>query len=61
MSSMWTGGSPGNAQSDDDGAIDWICCDGCNKWCHALCTGVCDIHESDDWLCLACSDSWVEC
>lgn len=28
---MWTGGSPGNAQSDDDGAIDWICCDGCTS------------------------------
>ena len=28
----------------DDGAIDWICCDGCNKWCHALCSGISDIH-----------------
>ena len=50
---------PGNVPSDANGAIDWICCDGCNKWCHALCSGVhvFDIHESDDWLCLACSDN----
>ena len=52
---------PGNVQADDDGAIDWIFRDGCNKWCHALCSGVTDIHESVDWLCLACSDNWVEC
>ena len=51
----------GTVQSDDDGPIDWTCCDGCNKWCHAMCSGISDVHESDDWLRLACSDNWVEC
>ena len=32
---------PGNVQADDDGAIDWICCDGCNKWCRTLCSVPC--------------------
>lgn len=51
---------PGTFQTEDDGdVVDWICCDGCNKWCHAFCSGMPDISESDDWLCLACSDNWV--
>jgi len=32
--------------------IAWICCYGCNDCCHALCSGMSDISESDDWLCL---------
>lgn len=51
---------PGTFQAEDDGdVIDWICCDGCNEWCHALCSGISDISESDDWLCISCSDHWV--
>ena len=49
--------NPLGTVESDDGAIDWICCDGCNKWCHALCSGISDIHLSGDWLCLACSDN----
>ena len=37
----------------------WICCDGCNKWCHACCAGVpeTDVLQIPGWLCLACSEN----
>ena len=54
------GDPPGTVQAEDDGSgTEWICCDGCNEWCHALRNGISDISERDDWLCLTCSEQWV--
>ena len=53
--------NPPETQGDnDDDDIMWVCCDGCNNWCHAICPGVLetDLSHLENWLCLACSESW---
>jgi hypothetical protein len=33
--------NPPEAQdNNDDDDITWVCCDGCNNWCHAICSGI---------------------
>ena len=33
--------NPPETQDDnDDDDIMWICCDGCNNWCHAICSSI---------------------
>ena len=51
---------PGTLDDSGDVEVLWICCDGCNKWCHAFCSGIpdSDISHMAHWLCLSCCESW---
>lgn len=42
---------PDHSSSD----VDWVCCDGCFKWCHTFCCGSLASELSEDsWLCFSC-------
>ena len=38
--------------------IDWIACDSCADWFHAICVGLCNENVPDQWQCSSCVESW---
>ena len=52
---------PPRAIDDKLKDVTWVCCDGCNNWCHAVCSGISnptDIPMLENWLCFACDKNW---
>ena len=40
--------------------IDWIACDSCADWFHAICVGLCNENVPDQWQCSSCVESWEQ-